>query len=136
MATVVVFIQRCMIIAAFLLCYFHVRSADINCELYPFHHTCRGTMSRKRAMFPIMYGSGCEGNEGNINCLREFEERHRIIPYTPLSKSKLLISLLDNDLQKNILRSVRHKLKNDEMDERKLTLMENFLSELESSDSY
>ena len=28
----VVFIQRCMIIFAILLCYFHVRSEDVDCE--------------------------------------------------------------------------------------------------------
>lgn len=63
--------------------------------MYPFHHTCRGTMSRKRAMFPILYGSGCESGKGNINCIKEFEETHRI-PYIPLSKSKLLIALLSD----------------------------------------
>lgn len=74
---------------------------NVNCvfyiffRLYPFHHTCRGTMSRKRAMFPIMYGSGCEESKGNINCIKEFEEKHHIA-YIPLSKSKLLIALLDD----------------------------------------
>ncbi|CAK9804912.1 hypothetical protein ANTQUA_LOCUS4289 [Anthophora quadrimaculata] len=135
MTTAVVLVQRCMIIFAILLCYFHVRSESVDCELYPFHHTCRGTMSRKRAMFPIMYGSGCDGDKRNINCIREFEERHRI-PYIPLSKSKLLIALLDDDLQKDIARSTRHKSRNDQMDERKSALMENFLTELESSDAY
>ncbi|XP_043528616.1 uncharacterized protein LOC122538522 isoform X2 [Frieseomelitta varia] len=123
-----------MIIFAILLCYFHVRSEGVDCELYPFHHTCRGTMSRKRAMFPIIY-EGCEGSKGNINCVKEFEEARRI-PYVPLSKSRLLIALLDDDLQKDITRSVRHKLRSDEMNKRKPALMENFLSELESSDTY
>ncbi|KAK9300216.1 hypothetical protein QLX08_006991 [Tetragonisca angustula] len=134
MATPVVLIQRCMIIFAILLCYFHVRSEGVDCELYPFHHTCRGTMSRKRAMFPIIY-EGCEGSKGNINCVKEFEEARRV-PYVPLSKSRLLIALLDDDLQKDITRSVRHKLRSDEMNRRKPALMENFLSELESSDTY
>lgn len=86
-------------------------------------------------MFPFTYGSECEGNEGTINCIRELEERRRTYPYITLSKSKLLTALLNNDLQKDIARSARHKLRNDELDERK-ALMENFLSELESSDSY
>ena len=63
-------------------------------RLYPFHHTCRGTMSRKRAMFPIIY-EGCEGSKGNINCAKELEEARRI-SYVPLSKSRLLIALLDD----------------------------------------
>ncbi|XP_033177428.1 uncharacterized protein LOC100742790 isoform X1 [Bombus impatiens] len=135
---VVAYIQRCMIIFAILLCYFHVRSErseSVNCEAFPYHQMCRGSMSRKRAMFPIMYGLGCEGSEGNINCIKEFEERHRI-PYIPLSKSKLLIALLDDDLQKDITRSARHKLRNDEMNKRKPSIIENFLSELDSSDNY
>lgn len=86
-------------------------------------------------MIPIMYGTGCEDSKGNINCIQEFEERHRI-PYFPIPKSKLLIALLDNDLQKDITRSARRKLRSEEQDERKPTLMEKFLSELESSDSY
>ncbi|XP_006622882.1 uncharacterized protein LOC122719433 [Apis laboriosa] len=135
MATAVIFIQRCMIIVAILLCYFHVQSESVNCELYPFHHTCRGTMSRKRAMFPIVYGSGCEENKGNINCIKEFEEKHHIA-YIPLSKSKLLIALLDDDLRKDITRSIRHKLRNDEMIKQNSALMENFLSQLDSSDNY
>lgn len=63
-------------------------------RLYPFHHTCRGTMSRKRAMFPIIY-EGCDGSKGNINCIKEFEEARRV-PYVPLSKSRFLIALLDD----------------------------------------
>ena len=51
-------------------------------------------MSRKRAMFPIIY-EGCEGSKGNINCVKEFEEARRV-PYVPLSKSRLLIALLDD----------------------------------------
>ncbi|XP_060817738.1 uncharacterized protein LOC132908097 [Bombus pascuorum] len=138
MVTVVAYIQRCMIIFAILICYFHVRSVhseSVNCEAFPYHQMCRGSMSRKRAMFPIMYGLGCEGNEGNVNCIKEFEERHRI-PYIPLSKSKLLIALLDDDLQKDITRSARHKLRNNEMNKRKPSIVENFLSELDSSDNY
>lgn len=57
-------------------------------------------MSRKRAMFPNTYGSGCDGNKGNLNCIREFEEKPRT-SYTPLSKSKLLITLL-NDVSNSI----------------------------------
>lgn len=86
-------------------------------------------------MFQIPYGSECEGNEATISCIRELEERRRAYPYVTLSKSKLLTALLNNDLQKDIARSARHKSRNDELDERK-ALVENFLSELESSDSY
>ncbi|XP_043253218.1 uncharacterized protein LOC122397844 [Colletes gigas] len=134
MTTAVVYIQRCIVLFAIFLCYFHVQGESVDCELYPFHHTCRGTMSRKRAMFPILYGSGCDGSKGSLNCIREFEDRRRI-PYVPLSKSRFLIALLDNDLPKDVTYSARHKQRNNDMDERRLPLMETFLSELESSDS-
>lgn len=52
-------------------------------------------MSRKRAMFPIIY-EGCEGSKGNINCVKEFEEARRVPYVVPLSKSRLLIALLDD----------------------------------------
>ncbi|XP_015434013.1 PREDICTED: uncharacterized protein LOC107189851 isoform X2 [Dufourea novaeangliae] len=125
MTTAVVYIQRCIVVLAILLCYFHVRGERVDCE---------GTMSRKRAMFPTIYGSGCDGSKGNVNCIREFEDRHRI-PYIPLSKSRLLITLLDNDPPKDATYMGRHRQRNNEMDERRPPLMENFLSELESSDS-
>lgn len=57
-------------------------------------------MSRKRAMFPIVYASECEESKGNINCIKEFEEKHHVA-YIPLSKSKLLIALL-NDVSDSI----------------------------------
>ncbi|XP_031839910.1 uncharacterized protein LOC116430229 [Nomia melanderi] len=133
MTTAVVYIQRCMVILAIFLCYFHVRG-DVDCELYPFHQSCRGSMSRKRAMFPTLYALGCDGSKGNVNCIREFEERRRL-PFIPFSKSKLLMSLLDNDLQKDAMYTAHHKQRNNEMDERRLPFMENFLSELEPSDT-
>ncbi|XP_012136588.1 uncharacterized protein LOC100874840 isoform X2 [Megachile rotundata] len=129
------FIQRCMVILAIFLCYFHVRSESVDCEMYPFHHTCRGTMSRKRAMFPTMFSAGCDENKPSLNCIREFEERQRI-PYIPLSKSRLLVALLNNNFQKEMARSTHHKQRNNEMDERTPPLMDSFLSELESSDNY
>ncbi|XP_076176165.1 uncharacterized protein LOC143151170 isoform X2 [Ptiloglossa arizonensis] len=129
-----IFIQRCMVVLAILLCYFHVQSESVDCEMYPFHQTCRGTMSRKRAMFPILYGSGCDGSKGSLNCIREFEGRHHI-PYVPLSKSRFLIALLDNDMPKDVTYTAHHRQRNNEMDERRSPQMENFLSELESSDS-
>ncbi|XP_053975277.1 uncharacterized protein LOC128888173 [Hylaeus anthracinus] len=132
MTTVVAFIQRCMIVVAIFLCYFYVQGENVDCELYPFHQTCRGTMSRKRATFPILYRSGCDGSKGGLNCLREYEDKARIA-YVPLSKSKLLIALLDNDLPKDVTYTARHRQRNNVMDERR-PLMENFLSELESSD--
>ncbi|PBC34231.1 hypothetical protein APICC_02830 [Apis cerana cerana] len=112
-----------------------VRKKNVEEGLYPFHHTCRGTMSRKRAMFPIVYASECEESKGNINCIKEFEEKHHVA-YIPLSKSKLLIALLNDDLRKDITRSIRHKLRNDEMIKQNSALMENFLSQLDSSDNY
>lgn len=134
MRTAVVFIQRCIVILALFLCYFHVRGASVDCEMYPFHHTCRGTMSRKRAMFPIVYGSGCDGNKGSLNCIRELEDRRRV-SFVPWSKSKLFLTLFNNDLSKDVKYATRHRQRNSDMDERRPPLMENFLTELESSDN-
>lgn len=52
-------------------------------------------MSRKRAMFPIVYGSGCDGNKGSLNCIRELEDRRRV-SFVPWSKSKLFLTLFNN----------------------------------------
>ncbi|XP_033341951.1 uncharacterized protein LOC117229523 [Megalopta genalis] len=138
MTTAVVYVQRCMVVLAIFLCYFHIRGEklpdEVDCEKHPFHIACRGSMSRKRTMFPNIYRLGCDGSEGNVNCIRELEERHRI-PYSSSSLSKLLMSLLDNDLQRDSTYSARHKPRNNEIDERRLPLMQNFLSELDSSDA-
>ncbi|XP_034196507.1 uncharacterized protein LOC117612012 isoform X2 [Osmia lignaria lignaria] len=135
MTTAVVFIQRCIVVLAIILCYFQVRSEGVDCQAYPFHRLCRGTMTKKRAMFPTAFSSGCDDNNVNINCIREFEEQQHF-PYLPLSKSRLLVALLNNNLQKDITRLSRHKGRNNEMDEQTPPLIDSFLSELESSDNY
>ena len=85
-------------------------------------------------MLPIVYGSGCDGSKGNLNCIRELEDRHRI-SYVPWSKSRLFLTLFDNDLSKDVKYTPRHRQGSNDIGGRRPPLLENFLSELESADN-
>lgn len=85
-------------------------------------------------MLPIVYGSGCDGSKGNLNCIRELEDRHRI-SYVPWSKSRLFLTLFDNDLSKDVKYTARHRQGSNDIGGRRPPLLENFLSELESADN-
>ncbi|KAG7207140.1 hypothetical protein KM043_001012 [Ampulex compressa] len=106
------FIQGCIVIFAVLLCYVRTQDmerkkrAEVNCERQPYHYTCRGKMSRKRAMATrFMQELECEDADQDFGCIKfnlpgEVQRHGR---HGPLSKSKLWIGLLNDisDLQRD-----------------------------------
>ncbi|XP_012223295.1 uncharacterized protein [Linepithema humile] len=78
------FLQRSIIIFAVLVCCFQSWVNAVDCELYPYHSSCRGVMTRKRAVpLNVMRALDCE----EADCR--------------LPRMKFLMALLHDNLDKD-----------------------------------